>query len=62
MSIITKAEEKEDWNIEAAFKCFCSEIIHVSFAQICLTKATIIYHTRILGEIKYLLTSRQHGP
>lgn len=30
--------KREDWNTEAADKCFCPEVIHVSFAHICLAK------------------------
>lgn len=30
--------KREDWNTEAAAKCFCPEVIHASFAHICLAK------------------------
>lgn len=40
VSIITKSERKEDWNTDAAIKCFCPEVIHVSLAHMCLAKAS----------------------
>lgn len=40
VSIITESERKEDWNTDAAIKCFCPEVTHVSLSHMCLAKAS----------------------
>ena len=44
VSIITKSERKEDWNTDAAIKCFCPEVIHVSLAHV-LGQSKSLGHT-----------------